>query len=143
MPRRNVTLYAIFHNFRKFSYSHGDVDGIIGNPDAPFVYPEGSYIDLAESSRLSRKGYKIKGWHCEYDGKDYPIFYPYKLPDADVVMTAIWEPVQYTIILMTGVTSIPNIKIRAKTNDIIIVPNIERERYIYLDGLFMKINLIK
>ena len=41
MPRKNLTLYVVFHNFHKFSYSHGDVDGIIGNPDAPFVYPEG------------------------------------------------------------------------------------------------------
>ena len=136
MPRRNVTLYAVFHNYRKFSYSYGDVDGIVGNADDAFVFPEGTTIDLAESSRLSRKGYKIKGWHCEYDGKDYPIFYPYKLPDADVVMTAIWEPVQYTIILITGVNSIPNIKIRAKTNDIIIVPNIEREGYILSGWVF-------
>ena len=132
MPRRNVTLYAIFHNFRKFYYSHGDVDGIIGNPDAPFVYPEGSIIDLAESSRLSRKGYEIKGWHCEYDGKNYPIFYPYILPDADVVMTAIWEPIDYTILFITTVSSIPNIKIKAKTNDIIIVPNIDEKREGYI-----------
>ena len=35
MPRNNVTLYAIFHNYRKLYYSYGDVDGIVGNPDAP------------------------------------------------------------------------------------------------------------
>ena len=109
------------------------MDGIIGNPDAPFVYPEGSIIDLAESTRLSRKGYEIKGWHCEYDGKDYPIFYRYILPDADVIMTAIWEPRDYIILFMTGVSSIKNIRINAKTKDIIIVPNIneKREGYIF------------
>ena len=94
MPRKNVTLYAIFHNFVKFSYSHGDVDGKVGDPQAPFVYVEGGTVDLAESTRLRRKGYTIVGWHCEYDGKDYPIFYRYVLPDADVVMTAIWEPIE-------------------------------------------------
>ena len=138
MPRKNVTLYAIFHNFRKLYYSHGDVDGIVGNPDAPLVYREGARIDLAESSRLSRMGYKVIGWHCEYDGKDYPIYYPYILPDADVVMTAIWEPIEYTIVFQTGVSSIPNIKVNAKTGDTIIIPNlnVKREGYIFSGWVF-------
>ena len=138
MPRKNLTLYAVFHNFHKFSYSHGDVDGIIGNPDAPFVYPEEAIIDLAESTRLSRKGYTIIGWHCEYDGKDYPIFYPYRLPDADIVMTAIWEPIEYNILFITGVSGIPNIRIKGKTKEAIIVPNIEqkREGYIFIGWNF-------
>ena len=104
-----------FHNYHKIYYSHGDVDGIVGIPDATLVYTEGTSIDLAESTRLGRMGYEIVGWHCEYDGKDYPIFYPYKLPDSDVVMTAIWEPIEYTIVFITGVTAIPNIKIKGKT----------------------------
>ena len=128
MPRKNVTLYAIFYNLHNFSYSHGDVDGIVGNPDKPFVYTEGAIIDLAEPTRLRRKGYEIIGWHCEYDGKDYPIFYPYKLPDADVVMTAIWKPLEYNVLFITHVSSIPNIRIKGKTNDIIIVPNINGKR---------------
>ena len=138
MPRRNVTLYAIFHNMRKLYYSHGDVDGILGTPDDPLVYREGATIDLAESSRLARLGYKIKGWHCEYDGNDYPISYPYILPDADIIMTAIWEPIEYTIVFITGVSTIPNIKIKAKTKDIIIVPNLDekREGYIFLGWSF-------
>ena len=132
MPRKNVTLYAIFHNYHKLSYSHGDVDGILGKPDEPLVYREGASIDLAESTRLSRLGYKIKGWHCEYDGKDYPINYPYILPDSDVVMTAIWEPIEYTIVFNTQVSSIPNIKIKAKTKDIIIIPDLEQKREGYI-----------
>jgi len=144
MPRKNVTLYAIFHNFHKISYSHGDVDGILGKPDAPLVYREGASVDLAESTRLSRKGYKIVGWHCEYDGKDYPIFYPYILPDADVIMTAIWEPIEYIINLQTLVTTNPNIKIKAKTKDKIIAPNLDekREGYIFI-GWFIFGNLYK
>jgi hypothetical protein len=128
MPRKNVTLYAIFHNFVYFSYSHGDVDGIIGNPEAPFKYLEGGIVDLAESTRLRRRGYTIVGWHCDYDGKDYPIFYRYVLPDADVVMTAIWEPIEYNILFMTRVREIPNIRIKGKTEEVISVPNIEEKR---------------
>ena len=138
MPRKNLTLYAIFHNYHKLYYLHGNVDGIVGNPDAPLVYTEGASIDLAESTRLGRMGYKIVGWHCEYDGKDYPIFYPYILPDADIVMTAIWEPIEYTIVFITGVTNIPNIKIKAKTKETILVPNIDekREGYIFIGWTF-------
>ena len=134
MPRKNVTLFAIFHNYHNFSYSHGDVDGIVGIPDPPLRYAEGIIIDLAESTRLVRKGYKIIGWHCNYDGKDYPISYPYVLPDADIVMIAIWEPIEYTIVFNTGVKAIPNIKIKAKTKEIIIIPNLEekREGYIFI-----------
>lgn len=134
MPRNNVTLYAVFHNYRKLYYSHGDVDGIVGNPDAPLVYREGATIDLAESSRLARMGYKIIGWHCEYDGNDYSIFYPYKLPDADVVMTAIWEPIEYTIVFQTLVSGIPNIKVKGRTGEIIFAPNIDYKRDGYIFG---------
>ena len=52
-----MQFFIIWENL--FSYSHGDIDGIIGNPDVSFVYPEGSISDLAESTRFSRKGYKI------------------------------------------------------------------------------------
>ena len=132
MPRENVTLFAIFHNFVKFSYSHGDVDGKIGDSQAPFRYIEGGTVDLAESTRLRRKGYTIVGWHCEYDGKDYPIFYRYILPDADVVMTAIWEPIEYNILFMTRVKEIPNFNIKGKTKEIIILPDIEEKREGYI-----------
>ena len=82
-------------------------------------------------------GHTIIGWHCEYDGNDYPIFYPYILPDADVIMTAIWEPIEYIINLQTLVTTNPNIKIKAKTKDKIIAPNLDekREGYIFIGWL--------
>ena len=132
MPNRNVTLYAVFHDLHKLYYSHGDVDGIVGNPDPPLVYPAGTTIDLAESSRLARKGYKIIGWHCDYDGKNYNIFYPYVLPNADVIMYAIWDPILYTLVFKTGVSAIPNIRIQAKTKESVFVPNLEEKREGYI-----------
>ena len=65
---------AIFHNFVKFSYYHGDEDGKPWDPQTPFRYIEGGSVDLAELEGLMRRGYIIVGWHYEYDGKDYPIF---------------------------------------------------------------------
>ena len=53
-------------------------------------------------------------------------------------MTAIFEPIEYMIVFQSGVSSIPNIRVKAKTNDIIIVPNLDvkREGYIFLGWSF-------
>ena len=82
---------------------------------------------------MTRKGYKIKAWHCENDGKDYPLFYPYIIPDEDIIMTAVWEPLSYVVFFDAGISSISNIKISAKTKEIIYAPalDIEREGYIF------------
>ena len=60
-------------------------------------------------------------------------------------MTAIWEPIDYTILFITTVSSIPNIRIKAKTNDIIIVPNIDekREGYIFLGWIIYETQFYK
>ena len=72
-------------------------------------------MDLAEDSRLKRIGYKMSGWYCENDGIDYPCFYEYYMPDEDVIMTAIWKPINYVIIFETRIKSIPDITIRGET----------------------------
>jgi len=115
MPEHNVTLYAIFLYYRKLTYSPGDVDGIVGQNYDEQIVRAGGMKDLAEGTRLKRKGYNMVEWHCENDGVDYPFFYQYIMPDEDVIMTAIWEPVTYTVIFKTEVSTIPNIKIQGKT----------------------------
>ena len=64
----------------------------------------------------------------ENDGKDYPFFYSYIMPDEDVIMTAIWEPLNYIIVFNPGVSSIPSIKINGKTGGVIIAPYLENKR---------------
>ena len=128
MPENNVTLYAIFHYYRNLTYVPGDVDGIVGQQYDIQTLHEGGKKDLAESSRLSRMGYTIIAWHCENDGIDYPIFYQYIMPDEDVIMTAVWEPLTYVVVFNTQVNSIPNIKIRGKTKEKLIAPDLENER---------------
>ena len=128
MPENNVTLKAIFHYYRNLTYVPGDVDGVVGQAYDIQTMPEGGVKDLAESTRLNRKGYEMIAWHCENDGIDYPFFYGYVMPDEDVIMTAIWEPMYYTVVFITGDNSIPNIKIKGKTNEIIIAPYLEKER---------------
>ena len=56
------------------------------------------------------------------------------MPDEDVIMTAIWKPVNYVIIFETRVKSIPEITIRGETGTIIIAPSLDakREGYIFV-----------
>ena len=133
MPEHNVTLYAIYLYLRKLTYSPGNVDGIVGQNYDEQIVRAGGMKDLAEESRLKRKGYNIVAWHCENDGIDYPIFYQYIMPDEDVIMTAVWEPIKYTLVFRTTVSTIPNIRMQAKTGEIIIAPNLEnREGFTFL-----------
>ena len=134
MPEHNVTLYAVFLYYRNLTYSSGNVEGIVGvieNIQRSYL---GAKMDLAEETRLKRIGYQMSGWHCENDGIDYPVFYQYIMPDEDVIMTAIWKPINYVIVFSSEVKSIPDIRIRGETGSIIIVPSldVEREGYIFV-----------
>ena len=133
MPEHNVTLRALFFYYRNLTYVPGDVDGIIGALMDIQTMRAGGKKDLAESSRLTRKGYTIVAWHCENDGKDYPLFYPYIMPDENVIMTAVWEPLNYVVVFNVGISSVPSIKIPGKTKDIIIAPSpgVEREGFLF------------
>ena len=138
MPRKNVTLIPIYHYYRKIIYSAGDVDGIAGNIQKEFTNREGGIRELSDGNILSRNGYNLVGWHCENDGKDYSFYYSYIMPDEDVVMTAIWEPIIYDVTFTTGVNSFPNIIIKGKTKEVINAPLLlqERQGYLFLGWLY-------
>jgi hypothetical protein len=128
MPEHNVTLFAIFYYYRNLTYVPGDVDGVIGALNDIQTMRAGGTKELAEGTRLHRKGYMMIGWHCENDGIDYPFFYPYIMPDENVIMTARWEPINYVIIFNTEDNSIPDIKINGKTGEVIFAPYLETKR---------------
>ena len=138
IPRRNVTMHPIYHYYRIITYFAGNVDGIAGNEKKEFSNREGGVRELSDGNILSRKGYKNIGWHCQNDGIDYPFYYSYVMPDEDVVMVAIWEPLAYNVTFTTGVSSIPNIIIEGKTKEAIIAPFItqEREGYSFYGWLY-------
>ena len=128
MPEHNVTLYAVYYYYRSLIYSSGNIDGILGEKENIQTAFYGAPMDLAESTRLKRLGYEMEAWHCENDGKDYPFFYQYIMPDEDVIMTPVWKPVTYVMVFKTGVNSNPNLKIRGQTGGFVIAPNIEEKR---------------
>ena len=127
-PEHNVTLRAVFLYYRKLIYDSGNVDGIVGvNQNIQTGY-YGAKMDLAENTRLKRSGYRMIAWHCENDGIDYPFYFQYNMPDEDVIMTAVWQPLIYLITFYSGDKSIPNIRIRGETGGIIIAPILENKR---------------
>ena len=139
MPEHNVTLRAIYLYYRNLTYLPGNVDGLSGTTSNTQIIRARGDIDLAESTRLTRLGYTIKAWHCENDGIDYPLFYQYIMPDEDVIMTAVWEPIFYIVSFRSGVKSIPDIKIREQTNNIIIAPDLDdREGYTFRGWVMYK-----
>ena len=134
MPDHNVTLYAMYYYYRNLTYTGGDVDGLVGLRYDIQVLRAGGVKDLAEGARINRKGYTNVCWHCENDGIDYPFFYQYIMPDEDVIMTAVWEPITYNVVFSLGISSVQNPKIRGQTDSYIVAPNVdEREGYTF-DG---------
>ena len=128
MPAHNVTLTAIYYYFRNLTYVPGDVDDVVGDQNNIQTMRTGGQKDLAESTRLTRKGSKMVGWHCENDGIDYPFFYPYIMPDENVIMTAIWEPITYTLVFNNLINSAPNVKLQGETNTKLLAPDVGAER---------------
>lgn len=123
MPDHDITLSANWYDYRKITYKAGDVDKIIGVSSIEFEYVETFGIDLPTVSRFARKGYTISGWLCENDGVTYKPLGSYIMPKEDVVMYAVWKPINYTVVFNSGTgSSKDNIKIKGDTDTIIIVP---------------------
>ncbi|MGN1480448.1 InlB B-repeat-containing protein [Porcipelethomonas sp.] len=97
VPDNDVVFTPFWYNSNIIQYYAGDYDDIIGQKTASFNATEGSTITLAESSRFSRKGYKISGWLCDYDGLIYGTISSYVVPESDVTFTAVWKPATYSI----------------------------------------------
>lgn len=92
VPDHTVILTPHWFNYHKLTYLAGDYDDILGNRMATVQVTEGTYFDLADKSRFSRKGYTIVGWKCSYDDKIYGPYERFLIPETDIEFTAVWEP---------------------------------------------------
>ena len=91
VPETDVLFVPYWYSNHVITYYAGDYDGIVGNKYATVSCTAGTNYDIAASSRFSRKGYKITGWLCSYDGLIYGPNSKYLVPDSDVTFTAIWQ----------------------------------------------------
>ena len=136
MPDHDVTLTPIWTYQIAVTFAAGDVDRINGNPSVTFKYNEGMPMELAGADRLSRTGYEITGWLSSVDGETYRPGQSVTLPNEDVTYSAVWSPIEYTIVFNAGTgKSADNIKIKGTTDTSIICPenNCVKEGY-YFDG---------
>lgn len=125
MPSNDIELTPNWMRYCKFTYSVGDVDRVTGIITQELERIAGLPTNLAESTRFLRVGFRNIGWLCSVDGKIYPPEYPYMMPDEDVVFTAVWEPVTYTIVFRPNPENKENlITIDSQTDTTIICPEI-------------------
>ncbi len=135
MPEHDIELTPSWHKYCKFEYSAGDVDRIVGVTGQVLERIAGLKTELAESSRLSRIGFYLSGWHCSVDDKVYSPEYSYLMPDEDVVFTAVWEPKTYTLVFRPELHAEDYfIKIDAKTDTTVICPDINMQKPGYKFG---------
>lgn len=86
--------WFIYHTI---TYYAGDYDDVVEYPSFSIKATEGLGIELADTTRFTRPGYKLIGWKCDYDGLSYGPLVRYTMPETDVVFTAIWEPTPITV----------------------------------------------
>lgn len=107
-------------------YSAGDVDNIVGSSTFTLAVTEGSNFEFSDSSRFSRKGYKLASWYVENTGQTVGTSQTYRMPSYDLYVTANWKPETYNIGFagMGGKTSLgdSNVYIPAEYGTLMTLP---------------------
>ena len=136
MPDEDIVLRPVWTYMIGVTYAAGDVDRINGNSSVTFNYNEGMNIELASADRFSRTGFEITGWTSSFDGEVYNPVQTVTLPHEDVTFTAVWTPIEYTVVFNAGTgKSADNIKIKGITDTSIVCPELTAEKAgYYFDG---------
>ena len=122
VPDHDITLVPHWCMNYHITYIAGDVQGINGATFIDLICPETIKTSLANTNRFSRTGYKLTGW-TDDDGVEYaPLQTGYVMPSHDVTFTAVWTPVNYTIVFKQNTNSSDNIKLQGETDTTIILP---------------------
>lgn len=126
VPDHDVTFTPHWYNYYILTYLTGDYDDVLGSRMATVQVTEGTYFDLADKSRFSRKGYTIVGWVCSLDGKTYGPYDRYLIPGEDITFTAVWEPASVEISISANNGDIlDKISTSAKTGEKFVLPECE------------------
>ncbi len=83
--------------YRIVNYSAGNVDGIVGSSTFSLAILEGASFEFSSSSRFTRTGYELSCWYIENTGAYAGCEQSYTMPSYDLNVTAVWEPIEYTI----------------------------------------------
>ena len=134
MHDEDIVVRPHWMQMRKLIYTVGDADRIVGATYMEYENYETMFTNLQSNTRFSRRGFKLTGWLCDYDGQIYPCDYYYTMPKADVTMTPVWEPINYKLLFnpMSG-SSADIIRVPGTTDTTITIPecSVTKEGYTF------------
>ncbi len=123
MADHDVTFTPIWRMRRNLRYYAGDVDRIVGKTEVILERIETLPIDLADGSTFKRSGFKLVGWTTEGSDEVFAFFQKCIMPESDITYTAVWEPIEVTVIFRMGSgTSAEKIKMTGLTDSTITIP---------------------
>jgi hypothetical protein len=103
MYRQDVTLTPVYKKIYRITYHAQDyandpkiAANIVSSLTRFYDKNEDMPFELQASNSFSCKGYKLMGWYCEQDQKEYAPDSSYIMPSSDVNMYAIWKPQEYS-----------------------------------------------
>ncbi len=97
MPEKDTYVCPDWLNPITLTYSTGTSDGVLSQKEISFVKYPGSKVELPDSSRLARLGYKLNGWYDPLIDKSYKLEETYVIPGKDTVIEAKWTPIKIAI----------------------------------------------
>ncbi len=122
MPANDVVFEPKWYQNFDVYYESGDVDRINGT--STFIYEryETLVFDLANASKISRSGFNLTGWYCDFDQQVYKPGAQYTMPASEVHFTAVWTPKDYTVVFKSNNGKNETIKITGATDTVIVAP---------------------
>ena len=139
VPDHDVQLDANWRFYHDIIYYAGEVDRLYTSNTARIARAEGIATDLAQSSKFTRDGFDLTGWECSADGKIYKPAGRFVMTYEDVTMTAVWTPINYTVVFNPGTGNKDVKKVQGLTDTSIIVPeNTAVKAGYYFDGWLYK-----
>ena len=128
MPNREIEIRPRWLKVCALTYFAGDYDRIVGATHMYFEQPESTSTELQTSTRFSRDGFKLVGWHCSADDKVYLPEETFTMPGEDIIMTAVWKPIDYKIVFNSGTGADGITRITGTTDTTITIPERTAEK---------------
>ena len=117
------------------TYYAGDYDRIVGATHIYLEQPETTSTELQANNRFSRDGFSLVGWHCSADDKVYAPEETFTMPGEDLIMTAVWKPIDYKMVFNAGTGSAGITRITGTTDTTVTIPECTAEKAGYkFDG---------
>ena len=128
MPDEDIEITPRWLKIRALTYYAGDYDRIVGATHIFFEQPETTSTELQTNTRFSRDGFTLVGWHCSADDQIYKPEETFTMPCEDIILTAVWKPIDYKIVFNPGTGSSDITRVVGTTDTTISIPECTAEK---------------